>query len=334
MKTKLIGIFISLMLLTTIFATAQPLKNENTLITKTMPITYNVDAPVWKTGDTWTYTIDDISIVKQAANGSISLSLSIGELPLTVISTQGDTYTLEYKTTLNGQIKLSINRGNSPVNVSLTFSKLDISGTVLVDKSNLARKEITAGFKREKISIEIEQSIIPLPRFLQKFSARITMNLKITYDPALSLLTFPLNTGTTWNFSSTNFTVDGTVQSFYLNLINFINKIAKLFGKEFLPPEISALLPVIDIQETLATLGYENTVFIPPIPDALACLNTKNITVPAGTYEAYNITLFGGPAQCYYAPTAGNIVKMIANLEEIDPNFKNINIELLSTNYS
>jgi hypothetical protein len=241
---------------------------------------------------------------------------------------------LEYETTINGQIKVTIDRGNGPVNVSLTFSDLDVSGTVLVDKSTLGRKEISAGFKREKILIKIEQSFIPLPRFLQKFSARITINLGMTYDPPLSLLTFPLNTGTAWNLPSTNITIDGTIQSFYLNLINFINKIAKLFGKEFLPPEISALLPIIDLEETLTALGYDNVFSIPPIPSAFFCLNTENITVPAGTYEAYNNTLFGGPAQCYYAPTAGNIVKIIGNLEEIDPNTKNIKIELLSTNYS
>ena len=73
---------------------------------------------------------------------------------------------------------------------------------------------------------------------------------------------------------------------------------------------------------------------IPAISNAFFCLNTENITVPAGTYEAYNITLFGGLAQCYYAPTAGNVVKITGNFEEINPDIKNINMELISTNYS
>jgi hypothetical protein len=72
----------------------------------------------------------------------------------------------------------------------------------------------------------------------------------------------------------------------------------------------------------------------PAISDAFFCLNTENITVPAGTYEAYNITLVGGLAQCFYAPTAGNVVKIAGNLEEIIPYLKGINMELLSTNYS
>jgi hypothetical protein len=153
------------------------------------------------------------------------------------------------------------------------------------------------------------------------------MNLKTTFDTPLSLLTFPLNTGTSWNLTSTNITLNGTIQSFYLNLLNFINKIAKLFGKEFLSPEISALLPIIDIKEALTTLGSGNVFPISGTPDAFSCLNTENINVPAGIYVAYNVTLFGGFAQCYYAPTAGNIVKLVGNS-------KVFNMELLSTNYS
>jgi len=335
MKTKLIGIFICIMLMTTFFAVAKPpQKIESNSSPETMSTVYNVDVPVWEIGDQWTYQIDDISYVVEQEGKSINLQLSIAELPLTVISTAGDSYTLEFETTMNGQYKVGVNPSDSPVNVSLIFSNLDISGTVLVDKSTLGIKDISAGFKREKFSIEIQQSYIPLPPFLQKFSTRITMNLGITFDPPLALLTFPLNTGTSWSLTATNITINGDIQSFYLNLINFINKIAKLFGKEFLPPEISALLPIIDLEEILTTLGYGNTFPIPGIADAFSCLNTENITVPAGTYEAYNVTLFGGLAQGYYAPTAGNTVKLLGNTEVMNPSFNNINMQLISTNYS
>jgi len=321
--------------MTTTFAVAKPpQKIEKKSSTETKSTLSNIDVPIWKIGDQWTYQIDDISIVKQQEGKSINLHLSIAELPLTVVSTTGDFYTLEYKTTLNGQLTVGIDKGNGPVNISMTFKNLDITGNILVDKSTLGRKEISASFKREKFSIEVQQSYIPLPRFLQKISAKITMNIKTTFDTPISLLKFPLNTGAAWNLTSTNITINGQIKSLYLNLINFINKIAKLFGKEFIPPEISALLPIIDIEKTLTTLGYGNVFPIPPITDAFFCLNTENITVPAGTYEAYNITMFGGPAQCYYAPTAGNIVKIIGNLEEINPDIKNIKMELISTNYS
>ncbi len=63
MKTKLIGLLICLMLLTTLFAAAKP---ANTILEKTSAKTQTastmVDVPVWAVGDTWTYQVDDISI--------------------------------------------------------------------------------------------------------------------------------------------------------------------------------------------------------------------------------------------------------------------------------
>jgi len=320
--------------MTTFLVVAKPpQKIESKSSTETIPTAYNADVPIWKIGDQWTYKIDDISILNENKNVTTYLYLTIAELPLTVVSTTGDFYTLEFQTTINGQFKDSIHVG-SPVNLSMTFSNLKISGNVLIEKSTLGIKEISAGFKKEKFSIQIKQPYIPLPLFLQKFSTKITMNITTTFDTPFSLLTFPLNSGIAWNLTSTNITINGKIQSLWLNLINFINKIATLFGKEFLSPEISALLPIIDIKDTLATFGYGNVFQIPTTSDAFFCLNTENITVPAGAYDAYNITLFGGTAQCYYAPTAGNIVKITGNFEKTHPYLKYINMELISTNYS
>jgi hypothetical protein len=325
MKTKLIGILICTMLMTTLIAVAKPpQKIESKSSAETISTAYNANVPVWKIGDQWTYKIDDISILKEQEGKSIYLYLSIAELPLTVVSTTGDFYTFEFQTTINGQFKINVDTGKGPVNVSMTFSNLKISGNVLIEKSTLGIKEISAGFKNEKFSVQITQPYIPLPPFLQKISTKITMNLTTTFDPPFSLLAFPLNTGIVWNLPSTNITINGKIQSLYLNLINFLNKIAKLVVNKSLPPQFSALLPVIDIKDALTILGQGNVIQIPATSNAFFCQNTENITVPAGTYDAYNITLFGGTAQCYYAPTAGNIVKIT----------KNFKMELISTNYS
>jgi hypothetical protein len=173
-----------------------------------------------------------------------------------------------------------------------------------------------------------------LPSLLQHLPARITMNTTIDYDTPLAILTFPLNTTLVWNLSSTNFSLNGKVKCLWFNVINFLNKIAKLFGNEFLPPEVAALLPDIDIKEALTTLASGNVINIPAMPDAFFCLNTENVTVPAGTYNAYNITLVGGLAQCFYAPTAGNVVKISGNFVGVLPNLKSFNMELISTNFS
>ena len=121
------------------------------------------------------------------------------------------------------------------------------------------------------------------------------------------------------------------MQSNWYNLLKVVNDIAKLFGHEFLPPKFSALLPRIDINEVLTALGSDNVFKIPALPFAFFCLHTENITVPAGIYNAYTTNLIGGKAQCYYALTAGNVVKINGNFEEIIPFLTNINMKLLST---
>jgi len=336
MKTKLIGLLICLMLMTTLLAVAKPpQKIESKSSTETMSAAYDADVPVWEIGDKWTYKIDNISILYQQEDKLIHLYLSIAELPLTVINTTGDVYTLEFQTSLSGKCTVNANSDNGPVNLTITFLNLPISGNVLIEKSTLGIKEVSAVFVKGKFLVDIiNQPFITLPRFLQKISARITMNVTTTFDTPFSLLTFPLSTGIFWNSTATNFTLNGKIQCLWLNLLNFIYKMAKIFGYELFPPEYAALLPIIDIKDTLTTFGTGNVFQIPAIDSAFFCLNTESITVPAGDYEAYNITLIGGLAQCYYAPAAGNMVKITGNFEEIIPYITNINMELLYTNYS
>ena len=336
MKTKLIGILICLMLLTTLLAVAKPLQTiENKSSTETISSAYDADVPVWEVGDYWTYQIDNISLLYEQEGKLINIYLTIADLPLTVISTTGEFYTLEFQTTALGMAKINTDLGDGPVNITITFSNLEVSGNVLIEKSTLGIKEISAAFSKAKFTVNIiNQPYITLPGFLQRISAKITMNMTTTFATPFSLLTFPLSTGIFWNSTATNFTLNGKIQSLWLNLLNFLNNIGKLLGNEFLPPEVSALLPIIDIKEALTTFGPGNVFQIPAIPYAFICLNTQNITVPAGAYEAYNITLIGEMAHCYYAPTAGNVIKITGDLGELIPYITNINMELLSTNYS
>ena len=335
MKTKLIGMLICLMLMTTFLTVAKPSeKIESKSSTERMSSTYDADVPVWAVGDQWIYKIDNISIYNQTEDKTLNLMLTMTELPLTVLSATGDFYTLEFKTNVSGQFKIYSKQDNGSINISITFNNIFLSGNVSIEKSTLGIKEISAAFTKGKFLVNIiELPNMELPSFLQKIPARITLNMTTTFDTPFSLLTFPLSTLLVWNSTATNFTLNGEIKSLWLNLINFLNKIATPFGYG-LDPNIAALLPVIDIKDALTTIGNGNVFQIPAIEAAFICLNTENITVPAGTYEAYNITLIGGMAQCYYAPTAGNVVKIAGNLEEIIPYLKGINMELLSTNYS
>src|SRR4030042_2038376 len=118
MKTKLIGSFICLMLLTTLFAAAQPGKtNQETISTTTQPASATmIDVPVWELGDSWTYQVNDISLNYSTGTQSVLLHGSLSTLPLEVTSTAGDFYTISFETTMNGAGYINANPGDGAVN--------------------------------------------------------------------------------------------------------------------------------------------------------------------------------------------------------------------------
>lgn len=334
---KLIGIVIAVMLIMTIFAVAQPYEKQGFTrsIEKTSSASLGVDVPVWEVGDAWTYKVENISIDYVDESQSLDMYLGIEELPLVVIDATGDYYTLTFTTSTSGHGMVNTDRGSGPVNISLLFDSVAISGKVVIEKSTLGVKEISASLEAQKFTFDVlNQPYITLPTWLQHISTKITMNISTNYDTPATMLSFPMNTGSAWNLNALSFTIDGKIQCIWFNILNFVNNIAKLIGMEFMPPEIAELLPVIDIDDTLSTLGPGNVFEIPPIAYAFYCPQTDNITVAAGSYEAYNINIIGGAAECYYAPSAGNIIKITGNFEDILPAVKTISLELVSTNYS
>lgn len=336
MKTKLVGILISLMLLTTICATATTLyTTPNKTQTQAQTSATMVDVPVWEVGDTWTYSVDDISIEYTTDSQSILLHGSLSELPLEVTSTTGEYYTLSFQTTMNGIGYVNADSGDGPVNVSVTISDLAIQGTVQVDKTKLGIKDIQVSFDNQKITFNIiEQPYLPLPSWLHILSAKFSSDIDVNCDVSVALLTFPLNTGLLWDLVATSFSVNGQLQSKLFNLLLFINNIAKLFGKELLPAEIAALLPIIDFNDALTSFVGTNVFDIPGFAGVFYCPATETVSVPAGIYDAYNITLMGGIGQCYYAPAAGSIIKLRGNFEDLIPFVKSIDLTLQHTNYS
>jgi hypothetical protein len=194
---------------------------------------------------------------------------------------------------------------------------------------------LSVSLEKQKFTFDIiDQPFFPLPSFLHVISAKITTTIDIDSDTPMTMLTFPLDTGTSWNLTAANITINGNIQSGWLYLIQIVNNIAKLFNQDFLSPEIAGLLPIVDIHDALTVLGPGNVFSLPTIEDAFACLTMENITVPAGPYDAYNITILGGLGYCYYAPAAGNVIKITGNFAGILPYLKNVNMELLSTTYT
>ncbi|MCX6671882.1 MAG: hypothetical protein NTX92_08190 [Euryarchaeota archaeon] len=337
MKSKLIGLLICIMLLTILFAAAKPAtKIELNPSSKTQTTSsIMVDVPIWEIGNTWTYQVNDLSINYTTETQSVLLYGSITELPLEVTNTTGDFYTLSFATTMNGIGYITANPSEGPVNVSVTFSDLAIQGTLQVEKSTLGIKNIAFSFDNQKIAFNmINQPYITLPDWLHTISAKFTSNIDIHSDISVALLSFPLFTGMYWDLLATNISVNGKLQSFLFNVLHFLNNFAKLFGLDFLPVEIAELLPIIDFNQALTNYLGTNVFQVPGFAGLFFCPATESISVPAGTYDAYNISLMGGIGQCYYAPDAGNVIQLKGNFQDIIPFVQSIDLVLLSTTYN
>ncbi|MBN2599652.1 MAG: hypothetical protein JXA75_03840 [Candidatus Thermoplasmatota archaeon] len=337
MKTKLIVSLISLLLLTTVFAAANtaPTIRETSLSETRQISSSGVDVPIWEVNDTWTYHIDDLSVDFSDENQSMILQISVDALPLEVKDTTGDFYTLSFETTMDGYGYLYATADEGPVNISVSFTDLQIQGTLRVEKTTLGLKEVMVSFDKQKFTFNIaEQPFITLPSWLHVISARITTDVTVACDTSVTVLSFPLVPGISWDLVATNFSLNGRIQSFFFTLLDFLNDIATLFGKSFLPESIAALLPVIDINDALTMYLGSNVFQIPSIANAFFCPDTETVEVPAGTYEAYNISLLDGLGYCYYAPAAGNIIKLTGNFQELIPFVKNIDLVLTDITYS
>lgn len=335
MKKKFMGILVCLMIVTT-FTTAanKPGKTQvNQQSIERGALSIDDDVPVWEVGDMWTYKIGNIDIDFGANNQTIRLNLQIDELHLEVIRVLDDSYLLAFQASINGNLAINSNLSNGPINITITLSSAPISGNIAIRKSDLGIKNISLYFDGRFIVKIIEQPFFHLPFKLPAIPIRVKVVFNSTFEPPFAILRFPLNTSMIWNLPATNISVDGTIQSIWLNILNFINKVAEALGVKLLPLEIATLLPIVDIGDAFAALNIPSVFRVPQIPSVFACNNTETVTVKAGTYTAYNISVAGGVGTCYYAPQAGNVIKMSGDFKRILPYLRNIDMELVETNY-
>ncbi len=113
------------------------------------------------------------------------------------------------------------------------------------------------------------------------------------------------------------------------------NMVQKTIIKNLVSPELEQFLPVIDISEVLESYGYPAAIEVPAVDEAFRrapfiCSDQKTISVQAGTFDAYEITILSGMGDIYYSPEVGNIVKATGYLGNFIPYMENIDLELVS----
>jgi hypothetical protein len=357
MKGKLIGIFICMMLMTPAFTIATHIENIPALsqTTSQAPLLFDEDVPVpvWKVNDYWEYKIDTVTFDLDEPEFSFHIKLWTEKLSLTVTEVTDDSYTTQVEGTLNGNGSVYMLFPDGPVSATAELTNTKLIGIVGFNKSDLGITSIHATLDgRIKLRI-IENPYIPI-QIPFPFSARI--ELRVNSSVPYPLIAFPFNTTKIWGLPATNISVDGTIESPWLNLINRLNNIAQrrwglveiilkvieFIIKAPIDPDLvrqlsdilADILPVVDIRHVLTTyVGFEPEFVFPEVPEIFFVNNTETITVCAGTFFVYHIPVAGGLGSLYYAPEAGNIVKVTGRFEDVIPFVNDITLELCKTNY-
>ena len=350
MKTKIIGILICLMLMTTFLTHAQNIENNSVVdeSTKNAPISnYDVEAPVWELGCKWCYKINKFIIDFKDPDLSLYADIKFDDFCLEVTDITEEYYELTFDSLCNGTFWIYFDLGNGIINISTKLQNIDFDGTIILNKTTMGIKELHPTISGI-FDVEItDQPYIEFPFKLHK-KELVTIDLDIVFDDAhRPIVKFPFNIFDCWGLPAGNFTLDGTISSPLLDKIDKLNDIIRpiliFLNKTINGPTIERLLEFSNILDDILPeipicyvltkyLGRENCVFnipeVPEEPPIICCLGKDLITVLAGTFDCYNITI-ALMANLYYNTTIGAIVKFVGNLQDIIPSITNIEIELI-----
>ena len=247
------------------------------------------NVPIWDIGDSWTYTVNDFTFDYEEGGQRIFFDGSIDDFTWTVADTSGSTYRVDFTGDINCDYEIYL---SSP---SMT---LYVTGTI---KDTLTRMTGSIIFTKDNLKVtDLNAEIIgitagkisPLP-FALPLPFKVTINADLSQN--FPLFDFPLSSGKFWNMPNIVTTVSVSAGGIF-GLI----KIPISFATEY-----------------------------PWFPLAFHCLNTQDVTVEAGTFNAYKIeSTFFDMFEYYYAPSVGNMVKIDATMLN-----GHASAELKSTNY-
>lgn len=342
MKKEIIAIFIFMLMIGAVFPVVGIINDEKSNLLnriKGKDLIFFDDVPIWEMGDQWIFKIEDVNINYEDEYKSLNFNIEMSDLTMKVVSISHDSYRLEYKLKVSGDFEFYHEEYSLKINGD--FGKLlasKIEGDITLRKSDFGIEELNYQFfGMIKFKI-IENPIISFPLPTIRVPVRVSLN--IDFDVPYTLIDFPLSVDKTWSLPATTITVDGKITSIFLKLLNFINKIAGLFNIDLLPSELAEFLPDVDIGDVLNGYGNGNSFSIPENPN-IGCFSKNDISVGAGTYNAYNITVPGiseSIGNLYYASEVGYIIKALIRLDELLPpgiplTISDFDFELLSTNY-
>ena len=307
--------------------------------------------PTWSVGDSWTYALDNIDIDLTAIEGrAVTLQLSAGDIVLEVIDETSSSYVTSLKSdnidvTFGASIDFYAPGVDNIEIPTIHLDNIQIDAEMTIDKENLGIKEVDLGLIFEIMeNLDNIEDILGMEfpaivdTLAQYISIPANIDLNIEFDNAFELLQFPMEQETIWGIeeNTLTLTIDGSVESVWLRILDLVNKIFPI-----LPAEIAQYLPTIDISDVLEDFGIASTyeVDIPKLGPGLfpyhtdttplfEVLGTQSVNVQAGQYNAAKVSVLELNGEVFYAENARNIVKITGHLGDYVPIITDINLEL------
>jgi len=309
------------------------------------------NVPTWEVGDSWTYALNNVDIDIELIEGREAVvKLSSGDIVLEVTDVTTDSYITSLKSdnidvTLGGMFDFRIPGEENLEIPTVSFENIQIDGEIIFEKESLGIKEMDLGLIAELIeNLDNIEDILQFefPAFLDILAPYISIpaniDLKFEFDEGFEILQFPLENNNYWGFpaNTLTMTIDGSIESIWLKVLNFLNKFI-----EIVPPELAQYLPDIDISEVLNDQGIQ-TIYEIDIPEVPAQLfpyhddttalfevdGSEIVNVQAGQFNAAKISIMDNNGHIYYSEDEGNIVKIVGYLSEYVPIIEDLNLEL------
>lgn len=251
--------------------------------------TFSDDVPVWNVDDTWTYAVHSIIVNYSSGGQQIHMNGDIADFTWTVTNTTGDYYTLALTGKVNATYDILLTSQTTTIHFVGSFKP---TLTRLKGTLQLTKSDLQVHHVSLQLVGITMTKINSLP-FNLPFPFKLVSEGSLTAD--FPLFDFPLSAVQFWNLPDLTLTMSST------------------FG---------GIFGLIQIPFTVG-VHYSWT------PLAFYTLGKEDVTVLAGTFSAYKIdSLIGNYFEYYYAPVAGNIVK----IDVVLPNGE-LHAELTSTSY-
>ena len=273
---------------------------------------------VWEKDESWTYSFDTIDITyKKNDVQKVHFIGEINELVLEVTDEDESTYVVEYSGDMRGSMEITVPSSFMPADIMIELKRpISLKGNLIFQKDGLMLSELN-GDITGKLIANLEGD------FPIDFPVPFNFNIGASFSQGYNYLNLPLDEGNIWDIKGPSVMMSGELRSIWFYLIKGLERFT---SEDLIPYDIEKLLPIIDISEALEVFGFSNPMILPTV-ESVECIDVRDIMVPAGSFEAYEIVSPEGISYCFSNEIA-NVIKVDVDIQEMNVGSGELSVQL------